>query len=248
MRSLWPGQRRRLALSAVGSVVAFVVAGAAPAAAQEAPPVVALAPSRCAPAVVDAAALAEDVRGELAEALGRTPTIADSDAADYRVALDCSTRGIVIVSLTRTRPPALVAGRVAVAALAPAERPRAIAHEVGQLLRRSMQPPTAPTMAGPLPPEVAIAGNSPSALFDDAAHQRRLRLTRDLAIAGAAVTVAGVVIGAPLLANGDPGGLNRHNVYIGFGGALLAVAGVSLVATVVSFTLWLHERHRRPTL
>jgi hypothetical protein len=91
------------------------------------------------------------------------------------------------------------------------------------------------------PPVVA-----PAPLPDYASHQRRLRLTRNVALAATAVTLAGVVIGAPLLAVGDPRGPQPRNGYVGAGYALLALSGVSLVTTVVSFALWLRERHRAP--
>ncbi len=97
---------------------------------------------------------------------------------------------------------------------------------------------------------IALASSAPAypqESPDDAAHQQRLRLTRNVALAATAVTLAGVVIGAPLLAAGDSRSPRPLNGYVGAGAALLALAGASFVTTVVSLALWLRERHRAPS-
>jgi hypothetical protein len=76
------------------------------------------------------------------------------------------------------------------------------------------------------------------------AHARRLRLTRNLTIAFAALTVASVVIGSPLVVIGGADPPKNKPAMVDGGIAILSIGAAALVGTAVSFGLWLHERHR----
>ena len=214
------------------------------------PAVVALSEANCSPSTVDGDALASALRVALTSTLGLEPTIAnDTSGADFSVALDCATPNSLLLTVSRTLPPASQSQRLAVGKLDPAARPAAVALAVAELVRAVMRVPSAPR-AAPATASEAAPTTAPAVAPPPAAeagdHQHRLRLTRNLAISFGALTVAFVVVGAPLLAIGNENASTRILPMVVAGGVALGLAGASLVTGAVSFGLWLRERRRPP--
>jgi hypothetical protein len=92
----------------------------------------------------------------------------------------------------------------------------------------------------PAPPPVArMAPEEPRPPPSPDAHARRIRVTRNLALGSAALTVTAAVIGGPLVTVGNE--QDKRAVLIG-GATVLGIGGAALISTCVSFGLWLYER------
>jgi hypothetical protein len=130
--------------------------------------------------------------------------------------------------------------------LDPAVRPRTVAIAAAELVRHVLRRP-APAPATPSKPAIAPPAAAPPtalALPSPDSHARRLRLTRNLAISFGVLTLVTGVIGGSLLGAGESGPANPVPGLVAPGAALLAVGGASLIATAVTFSLWIRERGR----
>ena len=212
----------------------LLLAAGGPARAGESVPSVAILAPSCTPEILDGDALVAALRATLPAALGTATTVrlGADERATYRIELDCSDDSIE-ATVTRAQPHATVQTRISLAHVLPAARPETVARALNDETAALGARPVAPAAVAPLLP-----------VLSPVTRERRVRVTRDLAIVGAALTVGCVVIGAPLVAVGTETKPDTRPALTAGGAVLLGIGGAALITTAVGLGLWLHERHR----
>lgn len=196
-------------------------------AALAAPRAVALGAAPCVAQRVDAAALAQALRLELAPLGLDAPAPVEAGAA-YRLRLDCAGPADLEAQLTRAEPPAASAVRIPLADVGAAARPRTLALALAEQLRA--------LDASAAPPAATLPAASP-------AHSaRRRRAIGGVTIGLGALSLAGVAIGGGLLGVGQSGPQGGPASLTASGAVLLGIGGAALLGGGVGLVLWLRER------
>jgi hypothetical protein len=237
--------RFRFVVAQIGCLLALASLSAS-ATGQERPAKVGLDTATCSPSDLDVDALAAAVRLELSSVLGGVPTLTPSpEPTDLRISVDCTAAGSMKLTVSRPSIAATESETFSTGDLDPAMRPRTVALAAAELARRVLG---RPAPAPPRPkPEIATPAAAPAAALGQPSadvRARRLRLDRNLAVSFGALTFATGVIGGSLLGAGESGTANPIPGLVAPGASLLALGGASLIATVVTFSLWMRERGR----